>query len=354
MIIHFVYSVPFLGKPDALRRKALIKAQRLGLDVSAVGDRTRVDVSRWPFNAPYSITSHVYRALSARATTKLYSLDEATCIQGGPDDILIGHPLIGHEDTVWNRSCRDGRFGARIALLPAHFGLPEFMTPFDPYVDRIDHFLAITGSYWFDHWEAGPFARWKPKMTHVDMAVDIARYPRVKKRFNPPGKRKFLFIGNALPCKGAPLLSLLFGLAKDQECVWIGTGGLPNLSRRPYAALTPEYMAQVAEECDFFITMGISDANPTTILEAMAWGFPVLCTPQTGYYDMPELNPVSTTDMARNLEVLHRMQHAPEEELLAQADAARRLVERHFTWERFTRTVVTGVERVAREKGLAF
>lgn len=353
MVIHFVYSVPYLGKLDAVRRKLVKRAQQAEVDLSMVGPRDRVDFSRWPFNAPYSITSHVYRALQTRATTRLYQFDEAVRIEGGPEDILIGHPCIGQEDTVWNRACREGQFAARLALVPVHFGRAEFLAPFDPYLDRIDQLLGITGSYWYDHWEQGPFAHWKPKLTHVDMAIDMARYPRVKTRFNPPGKRKFLFIGNSMPYKGAHLLSVLFGRAKHQECVWIGSGGYPNLTRRPYATLTPEYMARVAEECDFFITLGDSDANPTTILEAMAWGFPVCCTPQSGYYGRTEINSMSTADMGHNLAVLDRLQHAPEETLLAQADAARRLVETHYTWDRFTGTVISGLERVAREKGLA-
>ena len=38
---------------------------------------------------------------------------------------------------------------------------------------------------------------------------------------------------------------------------------------------------------DFMITVGRRDANPTTVLEAMAWGLVPICTPQSGYQDHP-------------------------------------------------------------------
>src|SRR5205085_8783763 len=182
----------------------------------------------------------------------------------------------------------------------------------------------------------------------VDMAVEIARFPRVKRSFNPPGRRKFLFIGNGEPYKGAHLLSQLFGLAERRhECVWIGADReLPHLDRRPPQRLEGAAMERLAAECDVFLTMGISDANPTTILESMAWGFPVACTPQSGYYRMSEIQELSTTDMAHNLAVLERFQSAGDGELLRQADRGRHLVESKFTFERFTGTVLDYVVRL--------
>ena len=185
------------------------------------------------------------------------------------------------------------------------------------------------------------------------MAIAIRHFPRVKRAFNPPGRRKFLFIGNGEPYKGAHLLSQLFGLtAGKQQCVWIGADReLPNLERRPSQRLQGAVMERLAAECDVFLTMGISDANPTTILESMAWGFPVGCTPQSGYYQMSELKELSTTDMSHNLAVLDYFQSAGEGELLQLAERARSLVETRFTFERYTRTVLDTVMRLAPQLG---
>jgi hypothetical protein len=44
-----------------------------------------------------------------------------------------------------------------------------------------------------------------------------ANYPRVKRRFRPPGQHKFLFIGTGAPYKKFYLLSILFGRAAGRE-----------------------------------------------------------------------------------------------------------------------------------------
>jgi len=223
----------------------------------------------------------------------------------------------------------------------------------DPYVPHLDAILGIMGPYWWDTWRQGPFAHWADKLTPVDMAIDVTRFPRVKSSFNPPGRRTFMYLGGEGAQKGTHLLSILFGQARRHRCIWIGGGRpIPNVEHRGFARLTPPYLRRLAEECDVLVTMGVSDANPTTILESMAWGFPVCCTPESGYHRMPELITLSTTDMKHNLAVLDRLQDAPESELRAQADLARRRVETDFGWDRFLATVLDGIERAARAKGV--
>ena len=52
-------------------------------------------------------------------------------------------------------------------------------------VRRADRYLAITGPYWARRAASGPFARWAPKMVHLDLAVDRRDFPRVKGAFAP-------------------------------------------------------------------------------------------------------------------------------------------------------------------------
>ncbi|HYQ95491.1 MAG TPA: hypothetical protein VER38_00600 [Candidatus Eisenbacteria bacterium] len=349
-MIHFVYaSTPGTGAMARLRGKASRVAQALGLPLGYVTDRDTLDTSRWPAHAPLSITHHVLRALRGLDEVRFYDWKERVVIRHQPGDVLIGHPFPGDVATAFNRACFQGHFAVRVALTPMHYGLPQYCQAIAPALDACDHILGIMGPYWFDTWSEGPFARWAPKITHLDMAIETSHFPRVKRAFNPPGRRKFLFIGNGEPYKGAHLLSHLFGLAGGKhQCVWIGADrDLPNLERRPPQRLRGAVMERLAAECDIFLTMGISDANPTTILESMAWGFPVACTPQSGYYRMREIKELSTTDMAFNLAVLDTFQGAGEGELLQQADPARSLVETRFTFERYTRTVVDTLLRLA-------
>jgi glycosyltransferase involved in cell wall biosynthesis len=354
-VIHFAYATdPGSGRAlsTRLRRRAVWAAQGRGLQPSLVGRRDAVDVGAWPQRAPVTITARLYEALRARAPTRLYDWTERVEVPAGPGDVLLGHP---HPDarSAWNRACLEQRAGVRIALLPLSHRMAEANAFLDPYVPRLDAILGIMGPYWWETWREGPFAHWADKITPVDMAIDVARFPRVKRGFNPPGRRTFLYLGGEGPQKGTHLLSILFGQARGHRCVWVGTGhGLPHLEHRGFAELTPAYVRRLAEECDVVVTMGVSDANPTTILEAMAWGFPVCATPESGYHRTPELTLLSTTDMAHNLRVLARMQEAPEAELVALADGARRRVEAEYGWDRFLATVLGGVERAARARGV--
>jgi len=357
MAVHLAYATEpgaALAPAARLRRCAVTAAQRGGLPVSLLGRRDRVEVSAWPDRAPVTITARLYQALSTRGRTLLYDWTERVPVAAGPADVLVGHPFPGDDARVWNRAILAGTAGVRIALLPLSHRMAEANAFLDPFVPRLDAILGIMGPYWWDTWRQGPFAHWADKITPVDMAIDVARFPRLKTHFNPPGRRKFLYLGGEGAQKGTHLLSILFGLAPRHRCVWVGHGRpVPNVEQRGFAVLSPGYLRRLAEECDVLVTLGVSDANPTTILESMAWGFPVCCTPESGYHRMPELVALSTTDMAHNVAVLDRLQDAPEAELRAQADLARRRVEADFGWDRFLATVISGIERAARAKGVA-
>jgi len=356
MTVHFVYSVPRTGFAARIGKRVAQLTQKYRVDSQWISKRTDLDTSDWPHYSPVSITRNVYETLRSNFHTLLYDYQERLVIRGGERHILIGHPNPEDQASVWNQSCERGEFAARIAMFPIHHGLADINAPVDRYVPDVDAIWGIMGPYWYDTWDESAFAHWKPKITRLDMAIDVRQFPRVKKRFNPPGRRKFVYIGNSLPCKGVHLLSILFGLAKRHRCVWLGGRAeeFPNLEKRTgFYSLDGDFVTRLAAEVDFFITMGVSDANPTTILEAMSWGFPVCCTPQSGYYNMREIEQLSTTDMQHNIAVLDRLQQSPEEELVDRADAARRLVETSYTWERFNNTVLTELAAIGARKGFS-
>ncbi|HZI89727.1 MAG TPA: hypothetical protein VFD83_04670, partial [Candidatus Polarisedimenticolia bacterium] len=274
-MIHFVYaSTPGEGILPQLRGKASRVAQQVGIPLPYVSDRDRLDTSRWPPRSPLTIPHHLLPALRTLDDVRFYDWKERVAIRHSTNDVLLGHPFPDDLSRAFNRACLEGGFATRVALNPLHYGLPEYCQALSPALDACDHILGITGPYWFDKWNEGPFARWTPKITHLDMAIDIRRFPRIKRSFNPPGRRKFLYIGHGLPPKGTHLLSQLFGLARGKhECVWIGADRtLPDLDGRPPRLLEGATVERLAQECDIFLTMGVSDANPTTILESMAWG----------------------------------------------------------------------------------
>jgi len=243
------------------------------------------------------------------------------------------------------------RSGARCRLkalmFPIHHALPEFNEYALPLMERADVVLGIMGPYWYDTLESSFLAQWKKKIVRLDLAVSAAEFPLVKKQFNAPGKRGYLYIGNNRPEKGIEALSATLERLEKYPRGWVGGGpDIPHATRiAGYRELTREFIAGLAERYDIFLNTSISDANPATILEAMAWGFPVACTPESGYYNMPTIVSLSTTDIDANVAALEELQQAPEERLTELSRANRALVETQYTWEQFCGAVWSQLER---------
>ncbi len=313
-------------------------------------------MARWPVQSPYENTRNLYRALSAKAPTLLYHLSERVECDFAPADVFIGHPMFPHKQGqygVTELSFRSKKRPAILALItPLHCNVEietphinrDFLDAVDLLMARADVLFAIMGHYWWDQWDASPYAHWKKKMRRLDMAVDVTRYPRLKAGFNRPGERGYLFIGSSDDQrKGASIFSRLMSELGDYPRGWIGSG--PEISNVPRIAhprtLSPDFMKSICERFDFFVSPALADPNPTTILENMAWGLPVVCTPQSGYYGTSFRRSIHADDLSSSVDVLRQLQFTAEAELLAMTNEARVVVETQYTWDRFTSTVVS-------------
>jgi glycosyltransferase involved in cell wall biosynthesis len=274
------------------------------------------------------------------------------------DDIFIGHPFFPHElgrYGVTELAAKEARRPRKFALIaPLHCDLAishkhinkEFLADVDRLMPVTDVLFAIMGDYWWDQWSKSPFAHWKHKMTRLDLAVDVNYFPRVKTRFNKAGRRGYLYIGANEPRKGTDVLSHLMNQLGNYPCGWVGRGpeipGIKHIS--PDRPLTPSFMAELANTFDFFVSPSRVDPNPTTILESMAWGFPVICTPQSGYYETSYRSNIFIDNYDRSVAVLQRLQYANGAELLRMASEARAVVETQYSWDRFTSSIVSRLE----------
>jgi glycosyltransferase involved in cell wall biosynthesis len=215
----------------------------------------------------------------------------------------------------------------------------------DPVVRRCDLFLALTGRTWFDAVGSSDAAHWRPKMVQVDLAVDRDEYPLVKPSFHRAGSRRFVYIGHTGWYKNTPYLSELAARLPDTAFSWIGSGdGIEGL--RPYGRLdfSTEEARRVVAEHDFLLTVGFGDANPTTILEAMAWGLIPVCTRESGYAEQHGVVNVPLGDADRAAEILRGLQDADEERLLDLQRANLDALDRHFNWDRFAGQVVEAID----------
>jgi len=353
MTLHLVYTVPFKGYIGRFKRLVYRILQQLGLSVCSFGDRSKPDTSWWPKKSPYENTKNIFQGLSSVIHTKLYDFHEQVGCLFSSEDIFLGHPFFpyhpgrkGVTELSINQAVRPRIFAL---ISPIHCDVKietnhinkDYLDAIDRLLPQADIIFGIMGEYWWDQWPSSPFSHWMPKMVRLDMAIDPLHFPRVKTQFNPPGKRGYFYIGRNDPMKGTDLLSRLSRQLASFRWGWIGPGpdieGVPRLSAA--RALTPDFMSRIAQDFDIFVSSSRADPNPTTILESMAWGFQVVCTVQSGYYETSYRRNIYHEDFDRSLEVLRQLQYADESDLRKMANDARSDVERKYTWEQFTETI---------------
>jgi glycosyltransferase involved in cell wall biosynthesis len=271
-----------------------------------------------------------------------HDIQEPGCIKPGNKDVLLGHawPTM----SLFRRSCQQPGWNRIILMQPYCHGDDQ-----DAFVERFiyrcDLFLAITGIYWFKDIQNSKFRHWLPKMRHLDLAIDHRDFPVIKDSFNPPGKRKFVYIGSNANYKNIPYLSNIAKELPETEFAWIGVKeGIPGV--KPLGRM--DFAAQEAKDClsqyDFMLTVGKADGNPTTILEAMAWGLIPVCTAQSGYEGFPGIPNIPLNRPEEAATLLRELQFMQEEKLLAMQQDNWNALNTHFNWERFTRDVIDAIE----------
>jgi hypothetical protein len=91
------------------------------------------------------------------------------------------------------------------------------------------------------------------------------------------------------------------------------------------------------------ITAGKADGNPTTILEAMAWGLIPVCTPQSGYVDYSSIPNIPLNDINAAVKIIKDLQNMPEDILRQWQKENWNLLDAHFNWERFADQVIEAI-----------
>ena len=342
--IHFIYATPY-----SLLDKITMRLFKRKLC------HPSLDMYNWPvpLKAPLSITYQIAKRLAANYQVKLYHLKERIVIEPEEGDILLGH-LWPDPKTVMYRSLENNKFSMKCIVGPynhdvrqwsSSIAIEDFGQPPEipqqvlwayKAIMQCDKYFAICGRHWIDTFKQSPFASLKEKIVHVNMAIDTDQYPMVKTRFNQPGKRKFFYIGRHAHEKGTDLLEQLAESMTDFEGGYICPGrhlkGWKKISDP--TELTPEFMKKVAEEYDVFINMSRADAQATTVLEAMSWGFPVACTRESGYAD-ENFFYLDLQDEKATIETLRRIQQMSNAELEQMALENRKVVEDTYCWSKF-------------------
>ena len=231
-------------------------------------------------------------------------------------------------------------------MSPYHHGDRVQVAFLDDVLPHCDLYLAITGRYWFERVAASPFAHWAPMMRHLDLAVDRDDFPVTKRTFAPPGLRRVVYIGHSGWTKNPGYLSAIAAAAPEIAIGWVGGGkaGIPGLRPLGYHDFATDAGRASVAGYDFMLTVGRADANPTTILEAMAWGLIPVCTPESGYAGYPGIVNVPMDRPEEAAGVLRALQEMPDARLRAMQADNWAMLDRHFNWDRFARDVVAAVE----------
>ena len=299
-------------------------------------------------SAPDSIGRHVGQRLEARYEVAYHDWDERGVIKPEPGDVLLGHPHPSR-GTIFRRSARERGWTRILMMGPYHHGDLRQNAFVDPMMRDCDLFLAITGPYWFESVASSPCSHWRPKMIHLDMAADRADFPPLKQGFGEPGRRKFVYIGSTAYMKNTPYLTQIARRMPGVDFSWVGPGTSGIQGLRPLGFFdfdSPDGRA-ILGRFDFMVTVGKADANPTTILEAMAWGLLPVCTPQSGYAGIPTITNVPLDDPDGAAAVLTRLNTLPEQHLLAMQAENGRLLDQHYNWDRFADQVIAAIESPA-------
>ena len=126
-------------------------------------------------NCPHAIGRKVGEYLRQKYNVRYYAVDGFERIQPKEGDVLLGHPHPAPFTPV-RQSMRDPRWG-RIILMCPFTTDPMQVGILNPLMPYSHLFLAITGDYWIRNLDDSLFSHWKPKMRHLDLAVDRIVFP---------------------------------------------------------------------------------------------------------------------------------------------------------------------------------
>jgi glycosyltransferase involved in cell wall biosynthesis len=246
---------------------------------------------------------------------------------------------------------RDPRWSQVVLLQPFTTYSPH-VAYLENVVSHVDKFAAITGKYWSKQLEISPYVRWKSRFFPVELAVDTKDFPHLKSTFNTKGRRKFLYIGNSDPCKNLQYLELI---AKRVGVASFGTIGaqVPDIKCHGRLDFSLAPSKEIVAAYDFLIMTSFADANPTVVLEAMAWGLLPICTPQCGYTEADGVIPIPSNDAEKAASMLKTLNYTDNQFLLNSQMRNQDLIRRVFSWEQFCGRIQEIVELpVSRENSI--
>lgn len=293
-----------------------------------------------PTRSPYARTWHLGRFLRDRAQERGWqfryvNLDDTSPVTIHKEDIVIGHVWFNESSFMQQALKQDCRLKICIQPYTHHMVGDEALPMLYDMFDRADHLMLNTGPYWWDTMPDSPFAEWQDKAVRLDNCVNAAHNPYQKHTWNPKGQRGLMCVGYDNPVKGIDRVAELARVGGYRLGVFGNMNPIHHVAQcTMYGGthFTPDNVAWICRDYDFFVSMGRFDANPTTLNETACWGLLGACTTGSGYWpDQPFIE--LRDDLLFNLEQVDRMQQTDESELTARSLRMRELMERDYNWQ---------------------
>lgn len=232
-------------------------------------------------------------------------------------------------------------------ICPFSHGIPSYSAFQDSVIRNCDLYLAITGAYWFQSMDRSLYRDWIPKTRHLDLAVNRAHFPNLKYRFNPAGQRRFVYIGSKGFHKNTGYLAEIASVNPGLSFSWIGgdpSSEISGFEGLGYVDFQTSDGCKLIAKHDFLLTVGDSDPNPTTILEAMSWGLIPICTPQSGYYQVPGIINVPLKNVAEASRILRWTNTLEEGKLLEMQSINFKALDDRYNYDRLAAQVIEAIE----------
>mgnify|MGYP007100061405 CR=1 FL=1 len=242
------------------------------------------------------------------------------------DDIILGHPH-NNDNMIFNKSYLN--FKHRYAIMPFNNSEPGL---YSRIAKNCDKFFGICGKPWHDKLHKISNA------VRLDIAIDHDKFPRIKKDFNPPGRRKAIYIGCGLPCKNPEFLGQI---AQRVELTHVGHDTIRGANNIGYVQDIRSIFSFIAEH-DFVIAASRYDANPTYVLECMSLGLIPICNEESGY---PREDCIRILlDDIKIFEITMRQMQMRDD--LKKLQDYFCMKAKFYTWERFNSTIEQNVMSV--------
>lgn len=305
--------------------------------------------------SPYSITRNLYSFFKNKGLDVVYKnwTDSGVGFQVDKNDIVLGHPAYDQSSIIQHIFRSGQKCKAKILIHPLHLNFVEDNLPFDDLWKSCDAGIAITGKYWYDVLEKSKFAHWKPKMTRIDMAVDHEIYKWYKKDigFRVEGTRELVYIGSSTHNKNLWYLTNIMRAMPTVKLNWFGGSSdhslakLPNVTTTGWQELNDGVLKQICGSSDIFVNVSISDANPTSLIEAASLGLVIACTKESGYYNDQMVTTLPLDDVSEAVKIITELLLLPIPEMEKRSAYNRQEIEKKYNWNVFCNTVWSVVNK---------